>query len=94
MCACVCVGTCSLQASNRVMELDHVDGKLKVQYSERLVSLVKEVRQLSALGFTVPAKIQQAATIAERFHRQALVLKQVHTHTHSLQHHLYSLVNN
>ncbi|XP_053095782.1 cytoplasmic dynein 2 heavy chain 1 isoform X3 [Pangasianodon hypophthalmus] len=67
----------SLQASNRVMELDHVDGKLKVQYSERLVSLVKEVRQLSALGFTVPAKIIQAATVAERFHRQALVLKQV-----------------
>ncbi|KAK3531386.1 hypothetical protein QTP70_018186, partial [Hemibagrus guttatus] len=67
----------SLQASNRVMELDHVDGKLKVQYSERLVSLVREVRQLSALGFTVPAKIQQAATIAERFHRQALILKQV-----------------
>ncbi|GAA6083651.1 cytoplasmic dynein 2 heavy chain 1 isoform X2, partial [Tachysurus ichikawai] len=67
----------SLQASDRVMELDHVDGKLKVQYSERLVSLVREVRQLSALGFTVPAKIQQAATIAERFHRQALILKQV-----------------
>ncbi|KAI5098641.1 cytoplasmic dynein 2 heavy chain 1, partial [Silurus meridionalis] len=67
----------SLQASSRVMELDHADGKLRVQYSERLVSLVKEVRQLSALGFTVPVKIQQAAGIAEKFHRQALVLKQV-----------------
>nr|XP_023648221.1 cytoplasmic dynein 2 heavy chain 1 isoform X1 [Paramormyrops kingsleyae]XP_023648222.1 cytoplasmic dynein 2 heavy chain 1 isoform X1 [Paramormyrops kingsleyae] len=67
----------SLQASNRVMELDHADGKLKIQYSDRLVTLLKEVRQLSALGFTIPAKIQQVANTADRFYRQALVLKQV-----------------
>ncbi|XP_030632529.1 cytoplasmic dynein 2 heavy chain 1 [Chanos chanos] len=67
----------SLQASNRVMELDHVDGKLKIQYSDRLVTLVREVRQLSALGFTVPAKIQQAANTADKFYREAIILKQV-----------------
>lgn len=59
------------------MELDHMDGKLKIQYSDRLVSLLREVRQLSALGFTVPAKIQQAANTAEKFYRQAIILKQV-----------------
>lgn len=68
---------CSLQASDRVMELDHSDGKLKIQYSDRLVTLLKEVRQLSALGFTIPAKFQQVANTADRFYRQALVLKQV-----------------
>ncbi|XP_059389922.1 dynein cytoplasmic 2 heavy chain 1 isoform X3 [Carassius carassius] len=67
----------SLQASNRVMELDHMDGKLKIQYSDRLVSLLREVRQLSALGFTIPAKIQQAANTADKFYRQAIILKQV-----------------
>ncbi|KAF0030538.1 hypothetical protein F2P81_017269 [Scophthalmus maximus] len=67
----------SLQASNRVMDLDHVDGRLKIQYSDRLVSLLREVRQLSALGFPIPAKIQQAATTADKFYRQAIVLKQV-----------------
>ncbi|XP_034460809.1 cytoplasmic dynein 2 heavy chain 1 isoform X1 [Hippoglossus hippoglossus] len=67
----------SLQASNRVMDLDHVDGTLKVQYSDRLVSLIREVRQLSALGFPIPAKIQQAANTADKFYRQAVVLKQV-----------------
>lgn len=72
---------CSLQASNRVMELDHMDGKLKIQYSDRLVSLLREVRQLSALGFTIPAKIQQAANTAEKFYRQAIILKQVCEHT-------------
>uniref|UniRef100_A0A3Q1F2C8 Dynein heavy chain tail domain-containing protein n=1 Tax=Acanthochromis polyacanthus TaxID=80966 RepID=A0A3Q1F2C8_9TELE len=63
--------------SNRVMDLDHVDGKLKIQYSDRLVTLLREVRQLSALGFPIPAKIQQAANTADKFYRQAIVLKQV-----------------
>ncbi|XP_037123246.1 cytoplasmic dynein 2 heavy chain 1 isoform X1 [Syngnathus acus] len=67
----------SLQASDRVMELDHADGRLKIHYSDRLVSLLREVRQLSALGFAIPAKIQLAANTADKFHRQAIVLKQV-----------------
>ncbi|KAG5269301.1 hypothetical protein AALO_G00200500 [Alosa alosa] len=67
----------SLQASNRVMELDHLDGKLKIQYSDRLVTLLREVRQLSALGFPIPAKILQAANTADKFYRQAIILKQV-----------------
>ncbi|XP_058489723.1 dynein cytoplasmic 2 heavy chain 1 isoform X2 [Solea solea] len=67
----------SLQASNRVMDLDHVDGRLKILYSDKLVSLLREVRQLSALGFPIPAKIQQAANTADKFYRQAIVLKQV-----------------
>lgn len=58
------------------MELDHVDGKLKIQYSDRLVTLLREVRQLSALGFAIPAKIQQAANTADKFYRQAIILKQ------------------
>ncbi|XP_077466766.1 cytoplasmic dynein 2 heavy chain 1 isoform X1 [Stigmatopora argus] len=67
----------SLQASDRVMELDHADGRLKIHYSDRLVILLREVRQLSALGFPIPAKIQLAANTADKFHRQAIVLKQV-----------------
>ncbi|XP_062329494.1 dynein cytoplasmic 2 heavy chain 1 [Osmerus eperlanus] len=67
----------SLQASSRVMELDHVDGKLKIQYSERLLTLLREVRQLAALGLAIPAKIQQAASSADKFYTQALILKQV-----------------
>ncbi|XP_043547742.1 cytoplasmic dynein 2 heavy chain 1 isoform X2 [Chiloscyllium plagiosum] len=67
----------SLQASGRVIELDHSDGKLKIHYSDRLVSLLREVRQLSALGFTIPARIQQTAVTAQKFYRQAIILKQV-----------------
>lgn len=73
----VVLSPCSLQASSRVMDLDHADGRLKIHYSDRLVSLLREVRQLSALGFPVPAKIQQAANTADKFYREAIVLKQV-----------------
>ncbi|KAL8191062.1 UNVERIFIED_CONTAM: Cytoplasmic dynein 2 heavy chain 1, partial [Gekko kuhli] len=66
-----------IQASNLVMELDHSDGALKIHYSDRLVILIREVRQLSAFGFVIPAKIQQASNIAQKFFKQAVILKQV-----------------
>uniref|UniRef100_A0A670Y532 Dynein cytoplasmic 2 heavy chain 1 n=1 Tax=Pseudonaja textilis TaxID=8673 RepID=A0A670Y532_PSETE len=69
-------GLC-IQANSPVMELNHSDGALKIHYSDRLVTLLREVRQLSALGFLIPAKIQQASNTAEKFCKQAVILKQV-----------------
>ena len=59
------------------MEFDSKDGKLRVHYSDRLVALLREVRQLSALGLTVPAKISATALTAHKFYRHGVVLKQV-----------------
>lgn len=59
------------------MDLDQRDGKLRVHYGDRLVTLMREVRQLSALGFAVPAKIQQTASTANKFYRHGMILKQV-----------------
>lgn len=70
----------SIEANSRIMELDPNDGSLKVHYSDRLVVLLREVRQLSALGFVIPAKIQQVANIAQKFCKQAIILKQVWNH--------------
>lgn len=67
----------SIEANSRIMELDPNDGALKVHYSDRLVILLREVRQLSALGFVIPAKIQQVANVAQKFCKQAIILKQV-----------------
>ncbi|KAF4008811.1 hypothetical protein G4228_000485 [Cervus hanglu yarkandensis] len=69
-------GLC-IEANSRIMELDPSDGSLKVHYSDRLVILLREVRQLSALGFVIPAKIQQVANVAQKFCKQAIILKQV-----------------
>ena len=67
----------SLETSGRLMELGHKDGKLRVHYSNRLVTLLREVRQLNAFGFPVSAKIQHVSNIAQKFYRHAVVLKQV-----------------
>ncbi|CAL1541204.1 unnamed protein product [Lymnaea stagnalis] len=67
----------SLETSGRLMELNHKDGKLRVNYSERLVTLLREVRQLSSIGFSVPVKIQQVAETAQKFYRHGVILKQV-----------------
>ncbi|XP_041357041.1 cytoplasmic dynein 2 heavy chain 1-like isoform X2 [Gigantopelta aegis] len=67
----------SLETNGRLMDLNHKDGKLRVNYSDRLVTLLREVRQLSSIGFAVPAKIQQVANTAQRFYRHGVILKQV-----------------
>lgn len=67
----------NLETSGRLMELSAGDGKLHVQYSDRLVTLLREVRQLSGLGFLVPAKIQHTATTAMKFYKHAVSLKKV-----------------
>ena len=59
------------------MELNHRDGKLYVNYGNRLVTLLREVRQLTALGFAIPAKIQHVATVGQKFYRHGVILKQV-----------------
>ncbi|KAF4787703.1 hypothetical protein TURU_168391 [Turdus rufiventris] len=69
-------GLC-IQANSPVMELDPISGALNILYSDRLVTLLREVRQLSALGFAIPAKIQHVANTAQKFCKQAVILKQV-----------------
>jgi dynein heavy chain 2 len=66
-----------LQTTGRLMHFDHGNGQLMVHYSDRLMGLMREVRQLSALGYTAPAPIVQAASTAKKFYRQAVILKQV-----------------
>ena len=52
-----------------IMQLMDIDKKgiLVVNYSERLVTLLREVRQLSELGHTIPSKILKVGTNAEPF---------------------------
>eukprot|EP01049_Picozoa_sp_SAG25_P002666 SAG25_NODE_143_length_14049_cov_6.050817_1_plen_2680_part_10 len=68
----------ALQTTGRVMQIDFAgDKKLRVNYSGKLVSLLREVRQLQALGFSVPAEVVKATTEADKFYRLAVTLKQV-----------------
>jgi dynein heavy chain 2 len=59
-------------------------GKLMhVNYDSHLVRLVREVRQLTVLGYKIPLKIQEAADLAKKFMRQAKALEQVTYITYS-----------
>ena len=59
------------------MELNHGDGKLYVNYGDRLVTLLREVRSLTAMGFPIAAKIQHVANVGDKFYRHGVILKQV-----------------
>lgn len=70
-------GVLALKRTGRLMDLDYTDGKLRVNYDDRLVTLLRQVRQLVALGLSVPNKIQQTADLGSKYYRHAVVLKQV-----------------
>ncbi len=66
------------ETGRELMKLDiSGGGELKVQFSERLVCLIREARHISELGFTVPADIVNAIALGDKFYRYALKLKQV-----------------
>ncbi|OWF37256.1 Cytoplasmic dynein 2 heavy chain 1 [Mizuhopecten yessoensis] len=67
----------SLETNGRLMELNHNTGKLRVNYGDRLVTLMREVRQLGSMGFVIPAKIMHVSNTAQKFYRHGVVLKQV-----------------
>ena len=70
-------GILSLDQKNRLMEIDYSDGKLIVNYSDKLVVLMRQTRQFISFGFPVSFKIKKAAEIAMKYYRHAIVLKQV-----------------
>ena len=66
-----------LKKSGKLMEIDYSDGLLKVNYSDQLVSLLREVRQLTSLGYPVSLKIQKLAEQASQYYRYGVILQQV-----------------
>ena len=71
-------GDLSLSSAGHLMQFDvKNEGKLIVHFSERLVGLVREVRQLNEIGYSVDQKIQSAVATAEKYFRYALQLQQV-----------------
>ena len=63
--------------SSSLMDFDQGSGHIKLHFSDSLVSLVREARQISALGFAVPPKIKNDVEVAQRFYSHGMVLKQV-----------------
>ncbi|KAK0416096.1 hypothetical protein QR680_012296 [Steinernema hermaphroditum] len=67
----------ALETTGRLMEIDARDGFLRVSYSDRLVRLLREVRQLSSMGFTIPQRILNCVKVGDEFYQNGILLKQV-----------------
>jgi dynein heavy chain 2 len=67
----------ALQMSGRLMELDFDTGLLRVHYSEKLVTLLKDVRQLTELGFKLPKRVVDISEDGKKYYKEGVTLKQV-----------------
>lgn len=67
----------SLKESDPVVKFTSNSKLMKVTYSPRLVTLISEVRQLTALGYRIPSKIEELSAHAKRFITYAKILEQV-----------------
>jgi len=70
------------QMSGQLMEFDfeansEAGGLLKVNYSEKLVTLVKDARALGEHGFPPDKKIQVIVERAKKFYKEGVALKQI-----------------
>lgn len=60
------------------MEFDYeAGGLLKVNYSEKLVTLVKDARMLGELGYKINKDILQVTENAKKYYKEGVTLKQV-----------------
>lgn len=67
----------SLETNGKLMELNHKDGKLDVLYGDKLITLLREVKQLQSYGFKIPQKIEECAKVGQKFQKHAMILKQL-----------------
>ena len=59
------------------MEIETRSGNMVVNYSEALVQLLRDVRQLRGMSFNVSRNIAQAALEGEKYYRYGVALKKV-----------------
>jgi dynein heavy chain 2 len=64
--------------SGQLMEFDYeAGGLLKVNYSDKLVTLVKDARMLGELGFKIPKQVSVITENAKKYYKEGVTLKQV-----------------
>lgn len=68
-----------MQMNGKMMNLDLNTSTLTVNYSDRLILLIRETRQLAELGLKgkVPQEIIDTAEQGKRYYKEALSLKKI-----------------
>ncbi|XP_015834463.1 cytoplasmic dynein 2 heavy chain 1 [Tribolium castaneum] len=70
-------GILDLKESEPVVQFSQETKLMKVNYSDRLVTLIAEVRQFKALGYQVPNHIEETSEQAKKFMKLARTLEQI-----------------
>jgi dynein heavy chain 2 len=72
-------GEYALKLSDRIMELDLKNAILTVNYSEKLILLIREIRQLTELGYRkeIPQEVMEACEQGRKYFKEALSLKKI-----------------
>lgn len=68
--------TLSLKENEPVVQFSE-DKLMRVSYSSGLVSMISEVRQLSAMGYNIPSNIEDTYIQAKKFMKYAKILEQI-----------------
>ncbi|KAA6402735.1 MAG: putative Cytoplasmic dynein 2 heavy chain 1 [Streblomastix strix] len=68
----------------RLLVIDEDTGMVRVEYNERYVSLLREIRHFSALGVEIPMEVKKIAATAAAVYRHAVQLKQIATFYNSI----------
>ena len=71
------VNLISVQTEDSVLQFIFKSGKLFVNYDDHLISVIRDVRQLMALGLSVPLEIKKASDMAQHFYHKSITLKQI-----------------
>ncbi|MEW5298925.1 MAG: hypothetical protein WDW36_001995 [Sanguina aurantia] len=62
--------------NSKLMTFDEKNAHVKTHFNDQLVVLLREVRQLQALGFSIKSKVMTEVETANKFYRYGMVLKQ------------------
>ena len=64
------------EMTGQLMEFDYESGGLlKVNYSDKLVTLVKDARMLGEMGFRITKEIIAITENAKKFYKEGVLLK-------------------
>lgn len=66
----------SLKENDAVIQFSG-DKLMRVSYAPGLVTMIAEVRQLSAMGYKIPSSIEETYLQARKFMKYAKILEQV-----------------
>lgn len=65
------------QTEDSVLQFFFKAGNLFVNYDDHLISVIRDVRQLLALGVLVPPEIKKSSDIVQKFYHKSIALKQI-----------------